>query len=190
MGKPRRGREKAKGTKAAVARKKVGATERQKTAGAMRRPVGQKLTLTKIDAAKAQLKAAVRMYFENQHIAPVFTLANAVREVVGTIGEHLEVETVQKEIAKARGVRVAELVRPISKKAAFFKHADRDPSGKIDLEDDILKTIMSRSRSFSLVTILGASQAVCQSRPKFSKHGYMPLRLSGFWTPLFGGKRS
>ena len=121
-----------------MARKKIGrgGTERQKTARAMTRPVGQKLTLSKIDAAEAQLKAAVRMYFENRHIAPVFTLANAVREVVGTIGEHLEVETVQEEIAKARGVTVAELVRPTSKKAGFFKHANRDPSGKIDLEDD------------------------------------------------------
>jgi hypothetical protein len=102
----------------------------------MARPVGRKLTLTKIDAAEAQLKTAVRLYFENSHLAPIFTLANAVREVVGTIGEHLEVETVQQEIAKARGLTVAELVSPLSKKAAFFKHADRDPTHKVDLEDD------------------------------------------------------
>jgi hypothetical protein len=101
-----------------------------------RRAVGQKLTLTKIDAAEAQLKTAVRMYFENEHIVPIFALANAVREVVGKIGDHLDVETTQKEIARARGVTVAEMVRPLSEKAAFFKHADRDPTAKIDLEDD------------------------------------------------------
>jgi hypothetical protein len=51
--------------------------------------VGQKLTLTKIDAAEAQLKGAVRMYFEDQYLAPVLTLANVVREVLAQIGEHL-----------------------------------------------------------------------------------------------------
>jgi hypothetical protein len=102
----------------------------------MARPVGQKLTLTKIDAAEAQLKAAVRMYFEGQHIAPIFALANAVREVVGTLGGHLGIKTVQEEIATARGMTVPQLVSPLSKKAGFFKHADRKPAAKIDLEDD------------------------------------------------------
>jgi hypothetical protein len=102
----------------------------------MGRPIGQDLRLTKIDAAEAQLKAAIRMYFENHHIVPVFTLANAVREVVEKIGVHLDVKTVQGEIAKARGVTVVELVRPLNRKAAFFKHADRDPTDRIELEDD------------------------------------------------------
>jgi hypothetical protein len=108
----------------------------------MKRPIGQKLALTKIDAAEAQLKAAVRMYFENRHLVPIYALANAVREVVGRLGEHLDVETVQKEIAKARGLTVAELIGPLSKKAAFFKHADRDPSGKIELEDDDVEMVL------------------------------------------------
>jgi hypothetical protein len=109
---------------------------------AMKRPIGQKLALAKIDAAEAQLKAAVRMYFENRHLVPIYALANAVREVVGRLGEHLDVETVQKEIAKARGLTVAELIGPLSKKAAFFKHADRDPSGKIELEDDDVEMVL------------------------------------------------
>jgi hypothetical protein len=67
------------------------------------RPTGQTLTLTKIDAAQAQLKAGVRMYFEKEHIATVFTLANAVREVVGQIGEHLKIETTQREMGISEG---------------------------------------------------------------------------------------
>jgi hypothetical protein len=85
----------------------------------MRDPKGQRLTLTKIDAAEAQLKTAVRMYFENGHLAPIFTLANAVREVAWQIGDHLDVETVQE-----------------GKIANFFKHADCDPTDTIDIEDD------------------------------------------------------
>ena len=109
---------------------------------AMKRPIGQKLTLTKVDAAEAQLKAAVRMYFENRHLVPVYALGNAVREVVGRLGDHLEIETAQKEMAKARGLTVAELIGPLSKKAGFFKHADHNPSGKIELEDDEVELVL------------------------------------------------
>ena len=106
------------------------------------RPSGQKLNLTKIDAAEAQLKVAVRMYFENNHLAPVYTLANAVREVVGQIGEHLDVGTVQKEIAEARGLKVEEMIRPLSKTANFFKHANRDPAATTNLDDNDVEVVL------------------------------------------------
>ena len=106
------------------------------------RPSGQKLNLTKIDAAEAQLKAAVRMYFENNHLAPVYTLANAVREVVGQIGEHLDMGTVQKEIAEARGMKVEEMIRPLSKTANFFKHANRDPAATTNLDDNGVEVVL------------------------------------------------
>ena len=106
------------------------------------RPTGQTLTLTKIDAAQAQLKAGVRMYFENEHIATVFTLANAVREVVGQIGEHLKIETTQREMADFRGVTVDELVRRLKNIANFLKHADRDPAAAIALEDDAVELVL------------------------------------------------
>ena len=92
----------------------------------MARPAGQKISITKIDAAEAQLRAAVRMFFEGKDLVPIYALANAVREVMGQIGKHLDVETVQQEVAKARGISVAELTEPLRTAANFFKHADRD----------------------------------------------------------------
>ena len=82
------------------------------------------------------------MYFENDHLAPIYALANAVRKVVGQIGKHLDVETVQNEIAKSRGVKVEEMIRPLSKTANFFKHADRDPTATISLEDDDVEVML------------------------------------------------
>ena len=99
----------------------------------MRHPLGQKLNLTKLDAAEAQLRTAV---------APIYALANAVRKVVGQIGKHLDVETVQNEIAKSRGMKVEEMIRPLSKTANFFKHADRDPTATISLEDDNVEVML------------------------------------------------
>ena len=108
----------------------------------MKRPPGQKLTLSKIDAAEVQLRAAVRMFFESQNPVPVFTLANAVREVVAQIGEHIEVETAQQELANAPGIPVAELVQNLKRTANFLKHADRDPGGRIDFYEDDLEVVL------------------------------------------------
>jgi hypothetical protein len=43
------------------------------------------MKLTKIDIAAAQIRAAVQLYFEGGHPVPVYTLANAAREIVSTI---------------------------------------------------------------------------------------------------------
>jgi hypothetical protein len=119
----------------------------------MKRPPGQKLTLSKIDAAEAQLRAAVRMFFEGRHLVPIYTLANAVREVVARIGEHLDVETVQEEVAKGRGITVAEMIRPLTKTANFFKHADRDATAKTDLaENDVEVMLFLACHDFGRVT--------------------------------------
>ena len=47
------------------------------------------MKLTKIDVAEAQIRAAVRLFFEGGHPVPVYTLANAAREIVATIGEQI-----------------------------------------------------------------------------------------------------
>jgi hypothetical protein len=104
----------------------------------MKRPPGQGVRATKIDAAEQQIKAAVRLFFEGKNLVPIYTLANAAREVVTSVGKHLEIETVQENVAKARGTTAAELIRPLVKIANFFKHADRDPAAKIAfIENDV-----------------------------------------------------
>jgi hypothetical protein len=62
------------------------------------------MRLTKIDVAEAHIRAAVWMFFRGEHPVPVYTLANAAREIVGTIANQTDVETVQQELATARGV--------------------------------------------------------------------------------------
>jgi hypothetical protein len=45
-------------------------------------------------------------------------------------------------LCPARGLKVTDMVRPLTKMANFFKHADRDPSAKIDLEDDDVEVLL------------------------------------------------
>jgi|SRR5258708_5295098 hypothetical protein len=54
------------------------------------------MKLSKIDVAEVQIRAAVRMFFEGQHPVPIFTLANAAREIVASVGEQTDVRTVQR----------------------------------------------------------------------------------------------
>jgi hypothetical protein len=108
----------------------------------MKRPSARKFKLTKIDAAEAQIRAAVRMFFEDGHPAPVYGLANGAREIVATIGGQIGVKTVQQELAAKLGTTVADMVRPLSRTAAFFKHADRDATATIELDEDDVEVVL------------------------------------------------
>jgi len=112
-----------------------------------------RMKLTKIDVAEAQIRAAVRIFFEGGHPVPVYTLANAAREIVAAIGNQIDVNTVQQELATARGVAVNELVRPLATTANFFKHADRDAAATLDFDDsDAEVTLQLACHDFGRIT--------------------------------------
>src|SRR6202521_4709604 len=100
------------------------------------------MKLTKIDVAEAQIRAAVRLFFEGGHPVPVYTLANAAREIVATIGEQIDVETVQQELAASRGIGVKEMLRPLGTAANFFKHADRDATATLDFDEGDAEVVL------------------------------------------------
>jgi hypothetical protein len=76
------------------------------------------------------------MFFRGEHLVPVYTLSNAAREIVATIGDQIDVETVQQELATARGVTVKKLLHPLVRTANFLKHADRDAGATIDFDEN------------------------------------------------------
>jgi hypothetical protein len=43
------------------------------------------IKVTKIDVAKAHIRVAVQLFFEGEHLVPVYTLASAAREIVGSL---------------------------------------------------------------------------------------------------------
>jgi hypothetical protein len=106
------------------------------------RPTGQKLKLNKIDVAEAQLKAAVRMFFEGGHPVPVYTLANAVREIVEKIGELIDVETAHRMLEAKDEKAVAKLKKEFNRIAAFFKHANHDARDTIELNETYVEVCL------------------------------------------------
>ena len=93
------------------------------------------MKLTKIDAAEANIIAAVRLHLEGGHPAPVLVLANSAREVVATIGQKTGAETVHAAVAANLGRTVQETIAPISKAAGFLKHADRQMTESVELNE-------------------------------------------------------
>jgi len=95
------------------------------------------MKLTKIDVAEAHIRAAVRLFFEDEHPAPVYLLTCAAREILTTIGDKLGVDTLLHGYATDKGISIREAAGRASKFVNFMKHADRDPDAVLDgFEDD------------------------------------------------------
>ncbi|MFY9952203.1 hypothetical protein [Bradyrhizobium sp.] len=109
--------------------------------------------MTKINAAEAHIGTAVRMFFEGGHPVPIFMLANAAWEIVEQIGSYTEVTTVQEELASDRGLAVDELLRPMKTIANFLKHADRDPTATIEIEENaVIMVLQLACHDFGRIT--------------------------------------
>ena len=103
--------------------------------------------LTKIDIAEAELKTAIRLFFEDTHPVPIYTLAAAAREILTTIGGRTGVRTVLHNFADRKGISLQDAEKDIRRFVNFFKHANRDPAAVLenfsDLGNDILLWIAS-----------------------------------------------
>jgi hypothetical protein len=76
-------------------------------------------------------------------------LANAAREIVEHIGGHTEVTTVQEELATDRGLTIDGMLRPLKNIANFLKHADRDPTATIEIEEnDVIMVLQLACHDF------------------------------------------
>ena len=141
------------------------------------------MKVTKIDAAEAQIRAAVWMFFRGGHLVPVYTLANAAREIVAAIGDQIDAETVLRELAARRGITVKELVRPLVHTANFFKHADRDADATIEFDTyDVELTLLAACEDFGRVAdgmLVEAQVFQAWMLALFPKVSKAPLRKQG-----------
>jgi hypothetical protein len=60
------------------------------------------MKLSKIDISEAQVCAAIHMFFDDAHPAPVHTLAAAAREILSTLGHKLRKKTLLDDLAISR----------------------------------------------------------------------------------------
>lgn len=89
--------------------------------------------VTKLDAAKRQLKTAIRMFFEDGDTVSIHTLAAAAHEILrdlhrargeqlGSLKDYIELLPGKQDEAR----------RKANEAENFFKHADRDPDAALE----------------------------------------------------------
>lgn len=82
--------------------------------------------ITKLEAGRRQLDAAIRIFFENEDVVAVHTLSRAAFRVLFDI-------TKEGETKKALDAHITKLgADKFNKITNFLKHAERDPDGEID----------------------------------------------------------
>lgn len=108
---------------------------RKKTPGHVTGAGAATYELTKIDVAAAHIRTAVKLFFEDAHPVPIYTLASAARELLTTIGDKAGVETILHALAKKQNMKVGEMSKLAHEFAGFFKHADRDPTATVTFRE-------------------------------------------------------
>jgi hypothetical protein len=106
-----------------------------------------KETITKPEAAKRQLRIAIRMFFDEADGVATYTLAAAAQEVLRGLltakGEE-EASFIKDSLSIVPEHR-QEFLRIVNRPQNFFKHADRDPHEVLEFEPDLLPFVLQDS---------------------------------------------
>lgn len=86
------------------------------------------LWITKLQVAERQLREAIRLFFERRDPVTVHTVAAAGHQVLVDIAGRDGVESLLKPKAAE-----ASFIRSVNYPTNFFKHADRDAQGRINI---------------------------------------------------------
>lgn len=85
--------------------------------------------VSRIDVARRQVSAAIRLFFERRDPVAVHTLVAAGHQILTDSGNAVGI----LGLLKGSGQRT-EHVRVLNYAANFFKHADKDPDGRVNIE--------------------------------------------------------
>ena len=105
----------------------------------------QKIQVTKFDAIRAQLDAAIELYFLSENAIATHTLAaaayNALRDIAKREGaEHPFLKTEYlKSLSEPEAQRT---IRFLNDPENFFKHADRDPHASISFDPYLTELLL------------------------------------------------
>ena len=100
------------------------------------------VALTKLDVAAEHIRAAVRLFFDDAHPAPIYLLAASAREITQALGNKLGIRTILANVADEVGVSLKELTDEAHRYAGFMKHADRKPNAEIDLPYAVVEIVL------------------------------------------------
>ena len=87
--------------------------------------------ITKLEAAERQLRAAIRLFFEDRDLVAVHTLAAATQEVLIGIGRRRGTGSIFKDSPLIRPEYQKEMADLFNEAQNFFKHGESDPNAQL-----------------------------------------------------------
>jgi hypothetical protein len=100
------------------------------------------MKLRKIDAAEANLKFAVRLFFARAHPVAVETLNAAASGVLRGLGEKHGIQSYLHDSDLIRDEHRGEWISILHKAQNFFKHADKDSEAELDYDPKMLQFLI------------------------------------------------
>ena len=103
------------------------------------------IQISKLDAARRQLRTAITLWFNGGDPVSIHTLAFAAYEIVHAVSKKRDPDRPNLifDSAVIRDDERREFKSLIKKHAAFFKHADHDPEGVIPFNPEVSEIFMT-----------------------------------------------
>lgn len=97
------------------------------------------MNVSKLDAAKRQLEAAIYLFFRNGDPISTHTLTGAAYEIFETLCDAQGVRSIiaQGLSEMIRPDKQAEVRKKLNDPKNFFKHADKDPKSTLDFNPEV-----------------------------------------------------
>lgn len=93
------------------------------------------MIITKLEAAKHQLRVGIELIFKNQSVIAAHTLVGAASVLLLDLLEKNDPEKSFEALTEdANNLSKKEVLRILRESQNFFKHADNDPGGKLDFD--------------------------------------------------------
>jgi hypothetical protein len=89
--------------------------------------------IEKLDVAKIQIAEAIRLFYAERNIIVIHTVIAAAHQVLVDVGGHNNVYGILKNPNIKNKMEYKEYLKSVNFPYNFFKHADKDPNGKIDI---------------------------------------------------------
>lgn len=99
-------------------------------------------TITKLQAAKRQLIAAIQLFFERKDSIAIQTLTGASHQILYDLAKPKKILSLIKDSPLIRPDKKGEWVKTINEAQNFLKHADRDPEASIDFRPTLSQFLL------------------------------------------------
>jgi hypothetical protein len=102
------------------------------------------VTISKLEAAKRNLAAGVRLFFERGDPVAIHTLAAAAQGVIRDIARSrgLEHTSILHDNPLVPPEQQKEWIRALNAARNFFKHADKDPDDQLEFNEDTNESLL------------------------------------------------